>query len=49
MDDLKEFLKNVLLFKDLPAKELEKVAKLFTELDFPKYHVIFQEGSPGHC
>jgi CRP-like cAMP-binding protein len=47
MDDLKEFLKNVLLFKDLPAKELEKVAKLFTELDFPKYHVIFQEGSPG--
>ena len=29
--DMKEFLKGVILFKDLPAKELEKVAKLFSE------------------
>ena len=45
--DMKEFLKGVILFKDLPAKELEKVAKLFSEREFPKYQVIFEEGSPG--
>jgi CRP-like cAMP-binding protein len=46
-DELKEFLKDVLLFKDLPAKELDKVVKQFTFMEFPKYHVVFQEGSPG--
>ena len=45
--DLKDFLQGVILFKDLPAKELEKVAKLFTVRDFPKYHVVFEEGSAG--
>jgi CRP-like cAMP-binding protein len=45
--DLKEFLKGVILFKDLPPKELDKVAKLFTVKEFPKYHVVFQEGSAG--
>jgi len=47
MADLKEFLKTVILFKDLPAKELDKVAKLFTAKEFPKYTVIFEEGSAG--
>jgi CRP/FNR family cyclic AMP-dependent transcriptional regulator len=47
MSDLKDFLKSVILFRDLPAKELEKVAKLFHEKSFPKYHVIFEEGSVG--
>ena len=37
----------MILFKDLPAKELEKVTKLFVWNDFPKYHVIFEEGSVG--
>ncbi len=46
-DDLKDFLKEVILFKDLPAKELDKVAKLFSEKSFPKYHVIFEEGAAG--
>lgn len=46
-EDLREFLKSVILFKDLPAKELDKVAKLFTEKSFPKYTVIFQEGAAG--
>lgn len=46
-DDLKNFLKSVILFKDLPAKELEKVAKLFTVKSFPKYQVIFEEGAAG--
>jgi CRP/FNR family transcriptional regulator, cyclic AMP receptor protein len=45
--DVKDFLAGVLLFKDLPARELEKVAKLFTVKEFPKYHVVFQEGSAG--
>jgi CRP/FNR family transcriptional regulator len=44
---IKEFLKDVILFKDLPAKELEKVAKLFQEKSFPKYQVIFEEGAAG--
>lgn len=46
-EDLREFLKGVILFKDLPAKELDKVAKLFTEKSFPKYTVIFEEGAAG--
>jgi CRP/FNR family transcriptional regulator len=46
-DDIKAFLKEVILFRDLPSKELDKVAKLFSERRFPKYHVIFQEGAPG--
>lgn len=46
-DELKEFLKGVLLFKDLPAKELDKVAKLFTIKEYPKYQVVFQEGAVG--
>jgi CRP-like cAMP-binding protein len=46
-DDLKDFLKEVILFKDLPSKELDKVAKLFTERSFPKYQVIFEEGAAG--
>jgi CRP-like cAMP-binding protein len=44
---IKEFLKDVILFKDLPSKELEKVAKLFHEKSFPKYQVIFEEGAAG--
>lgn len=46
-EDLRDFLKEVILFKDLPAKELDKVAKLFGQQAFPKYTVIFEEGAPG--
>lgn len=46
-EDLREFLKEVILFKDLPAKELDKVVKLFTLKSFPKYTVIFEEGAAG--
>jgi len=47
MSDLKDFLKSVMLFRDLPAKELDKVAKLFHEKSYPKYQVIFEEGAAG--
>jgi CRP-like cAMP-binding protein len=47
MSDLRDFLKSVILFADLPAKELDKVAKLFHEKAFPKYQVIFEEGTAG--
>lgn len=46
-EDLREFLKDVILFKDLPAKELDKVVKLFTPQSFPKYTVVFEEGAAG--
>jgi len=45
--DSKEFLKNVILFKDLPPAQLEKVGKLVTEKSFPKYQIIFEEGEAG--
>src|SRR6478609_5650947 len=41
--DLRDFLKSVILFHDLPAKEMDKVAKLFHEKSFPKYQEIFGE------
>jgi CRP/FNR family cyclic AMP-dependent transcriptional regulator len=47
MSDLRDFLKSVILFHDLPAKELDKVVKLFHEKSFPKYQVIFEEGAAG--
>ncbi len=45
--EILDFLRSVILFKDMPVREMEKVAKLFREMSFPKYHVIFQEGAPG--
>ena len=45
--DLKEFLKTIILFRDLPVAQLDKVAKLVHEKSFPKYHVIFEEGESG--
>jgi CRP/FNR family transcriptional regulator len=46
-NDLKSFLKNVFLFADLPAAQLDKLAKLVTEKSFPKYQVLFEEGDAG--
>jgi CRP-like cAMP-binding protein len=46
-NDLKDFLKSVLLFKDLPATQLDKVAKLISEKKLPKYQIIFEEGETG--
>jgi CRP/FNR family cyclic AMP-dependent transcriptional regulator len=46
-NDIKEFLKNVVLFADLPAANMEKVAKLVTQKDYPKYQIIFEEGEAG--
>lgn len=41
------FIKGMVLFKDLPENQLEKVQKLCKEKRFPKYHVIFEEGEHG--
>jgi len=45
--DNKEFLKNVILFKDLPAPQMEKVIKLVHEKKYPKYQIVFEEGEAG--
>jgi CRP/FNR family cyclic AMP-dependent transcriptional regulator len=46
-NELKDFLKNVLLFADLPASQMDKIVKLITEKAYPKYQVIFEEGEAG--
>ncbi len=45
--DNKDFLKNVILFKDLPAAQMEKVIKLVHEKKYSKYQIVFEEGEAG--
>ena len=47
MTEIKDFLKNVILFKGLPAAQMEKVQKLITHKVLPKYQIIFEEGEAG--
>ena len=46
-DENRKFIKEVVLFKELPEAQIDKVTKLCTEKKFPKYHVIFEEGERG--
>jgi CRP/FNR family cyclic AMP-dependent transcriptional regulator len=47
MPEDKKFLKNVLLFKDLPDSEIGKVAASATVKKFPKHTTVFREGDEG--
>jgi CRP-like cAMP-binding protein len=43
---LKEFLRTVPLFSDLPGDQLDRLARLFREERFPAYHLVYREGDP---
>ncbi len=45
--DLKDFLKTTVLFQDLLPAQLDKIVKVATEKNYPKYHVVFEEGETG--
>lgn len=41
------FLERNRLFRGVPLAEVEKIAHLFRETDYPRNHIIFQEGDLG--
>jgi len=43
------FLERNRLFRGVPLDEIEKMAHLFHEADYPPHHVIFDEGDLGAC